>query len=119
MSKLESVPSSPSARSFMATVVERTIYHATCNSDCTEGRGTTVDRGYYVDPSLAHRMKGDDYYGKVESELGFTVEINGKVYRLGEEIVMQDPQVTHDNAVAKLRAAGLSPEEARSLNIEF
>lgn len=111
-------PTTPT-RSFMATVVERTIYHATCNSDTCEGHGTMMSRGYYIDPSLAHRMKGDVYFGKVTSELGFTVEINGKVYRLGEEIMMQDPQVTHDNAVAKIRAAGLSPEEARSLNIQF
>jgi len=116
---LKTAPPTTPARSFMATVIERTIYHATCNSDTTEGRGTTVSRGYYIDPNLAHRMKGDDLYGKVESELGFTIEVNGKTYLLGEEVTMQEPQVTHDNAVAKIRAAGLTPEEARELGIQI
>jgi len=119
MSNPKLVPPTAPARSFMATVVERTIYHATINSDDMEGRGSDVSRGYYVDPALAHKAAGQGYTSKVDSAMGFTVEINGKVYRVGEEITMQDPQVTHDNAVAKIRAAGLSPEEARSLNIEF
>ena len=119
MSNPKLVPPTTPTRSFMATVVERTIYHATVNSDDMEGKGSDVSRGYYIDPTLAHKAAGKGYTSKVDVAMGYTVEFGGKTYLLGEEVTMQEPQVTHDNAVAKIRAAGLTPEEARELGIQI
>ena len=102
-----------------ATVQVRTVYHATVNSDDMEGRGTDVDKGYYLDLTTAQSAAGSGYTSKVEPLRGPIVEWNGKLYLLGKAIADRSPTQVLDAAIQKARSAGFTPEEAKALGIDL
>lgn len=103
----------------LATVQVRTVYHATVNSDDMEGRGTDVDKGYYLDLPTAQQAAGSGYTSKVSPQRGPVVEWNGKLYLLGSAIADRSPTQVLDAAIQKARAAGFTPEEAKALGIDL
>lgn len=97
---------------FNAIVSEEVVYHA-FNGDSED------ERGWFLRQSLANKAASTIAQGEVNCARLLVVNFEGKNYALGESILseFQTPDEIKASALAKIKSAGLTPEEAQSIGV--
>ncbi len=102
-----------------ATIETVTLYHVTSNTELTEGRGSTVTVGWFLDRELAVRAGKGQYVMGTDCPIEMKPRRvaraeDGTMWTLGEQITVTTelPAEVRKRALAKLTA-----EERKALGV--